>query len=63
MESASFDKADIDMLGIRYSKEEFEEYFFNFHFSGSVSQRSSINGRQFVLPSVPQFFKKIPSIP
>ena len=60
MKSASFDKSDTDMLGLRYSKEEFEEYFFNFHFSGSVSQRSSINGRQFVLPSVPPFFKKNP---
>ena len=60
MDSANFSKADNDMLELRYEKTKFEEHFFNFHFSGSISQRSSINGQQFILPSVPPFFKKNP---
>ena len=60
MESSNFNKADNDMLKLRYNKTQFEEHFFNFHFSGSISQRSSINGRQFILPSAPPFFKKNP---
>ena len=51
---------DKDLMRNKYDRLNFEEYFFNFHFTGSVSQRSSINGRQFVQTSVPPYFKKNP---
>ncbi|CAF0817757.1 unnamed protein product [Didymodactylos carnosus] len=57
--SSSIPESDrIDMFKNQYKKEEFEEHFLNFHFSGSTSQRASINGRQFILPSYPPFFEK-----
>ena len=50
---------DRDLMETKYKPgTEFEEYFLNFHFAGSVAQRSSINGRRFMMPSLPLFFKK-----
>jgi len=50
---------DKDLMKTNYDPSvEFEEYFLNFHFSGSIAQRSSINGRRFMMPSLPLFFKK-----
>ena len=49
---------DKDLLYNYYNSDQFQQIFLNFHFSGSVAQRSSINGKQFVLPTTPPFFYK-----
>jgi hypothetical protein len=54
--SLTIPDADRNILKNSYTPSEFQEYFMNFHFSGTVSQRSSINGHQFVLPSLPPFY-------
>lgn len=55
--SVSIPDVDMSLLKRNYTKEEFEEHFFNFHFSGKTSLRSSINGKRFVLPSIPLYLK------
>lgn len=40
----------------RYAESEFEEHFFNFHFSGPIKMRSSVNGKQYSMPRMPPFF-------
>ena len=49
-----FDKSAL--FKTQYSPSEFNEYFMNFHFSGTPETRSSINGKQFVHPRMPLFF-------
>lgn len=57
-QSTNIPKADHELLKNKYDdSNSFEEYFFNFHFSGSSSIRSSINGKRFVMPSIPQYFR------
>jgi hypothetical protein len=58
MRSTNIPESDADLLLRNYNSDNFEERFFNFHFSGSSAQRSSISGKRFVMPSIPLYFKK-----
>ena len=49
--------ADLDLLRPYYPNSQFEEHFLNFHFAGAPSERNAINGRQFVLPAMPPFYR------
>lgn len=42
----------------KFNKDEFEEHFFNYHFSGENILRSSVNGKQYAMPRLPPFFKE-----
>lgn len=57
MRSRSIPDADLELLAPKYSPDQFEEHFFNFHFAGSSSLRSSINGKRFVMPSIPPYLR------
>lgn len=57
LHSPNIPEEDADLLMTNYTADQFEEYFFNFHFAGAPSLRSSINGKRFMMPSIPQFFK------
>lgn len=57
LESVEIPESDKDLLLNSYTASEFQEYFLTFHFAGSSSQRSSINGKRFVMPSIPSFLK------
>lgn len=48
------------MFKSQYDSEEFEEYFMNFHYFGKPWQRTSLHGRQFLLPKAVPFLKKNP---
>jgi FtsP/CotA-like multicopper oxidase with cupredoxin domain len=56
--SLSIPANDQNLIYNNYGLDEFQEIFLNFHFAGSVAQRSSVNGKQFVLPSQPPYFYK-----
>lgn len=57
MRSRSIPDADLELLAPNYTPDQFEEHFFNFHFAGSPSLRSSINGKRFVMPSIPPYLR------
>lgn len=57
MRSTNIPESDSDLLENNYTPSNFEEHFLNFHFSGSTSLRSSINGKRFVMPSIPPYFR------
>ena len=40
----------------QYTRDEFDEYHFNFHFAGRLDSRSSVNGKQFLMPKEVPFF-------
>ena len=48
---------DKQLLKNKYFPDEFEEHFLNLHFSGVDVERASINGKRFVPPTLPPFFK------
>lgn len=56
-QSANIPDSDRELLKPHYNSKNFEEHFFNFHFSGMVTLRSSINGKRFMMPSIPPFFR------
>ena len=49
---------DKQLLKNKYFPDEFEEHFLNLHFSGANVERASINGKRFVPPTLPPFFKR-----
>lgn len=61
MQSADEVISDLDrsqLFKTNYESTEFEEHFFNFHFSGEHILRASINGKEYKLPNMPPFFPK-----
>lgn len=52
---SEFDRTNL--FKTNYQSNQFEEHFFNFHFSGANILRSSVNGKQYMLPRMPPFFQ------